>query len=77
MNDKQLYSLYLSIPLARPGKLSRIYPRYVVITGRSISAPSPHRHYSFDEFLDKLYSDTEFRKVILGNYIPVDSKWFL
>lgn len=65
MDTIQLYSFYLSIPLSKPGKLTRIYPRYVVITGRSIAAPSPHRYLSFSEFVDKLESDPEFKDVLL------------
>ena len=66
MNATQLYSLYLSIPLSRPGKLTRIYPKYVVITGRSIAAPSPHRYLSFSEFVDKLDTDPEFENILLN-----------
>ena len=43
---------------------SRIYPKYVVRTGRSFAAPHSHRHYKFDEFIDKLYEDDKFRSVI-------------
>jgi hypothetical protein len=68
MNDLQLYELYKSIQL-RPEGLkmwSRLYPKYVVITGRSFSAPHPHRHYTLEEFLDKLYEDPNFKNVILN-----------
>lgn len=64
MNDLQLYQLYLSIPLWTVDTPSRIYPKYVVITGRSVAAPHPHRHYGFEEFIDKLYEDDKFRSVI-------------
>ena len=64
LNDLQLYQLYLSIPLWTIDNPSRIYPKYVVITGRSFAAPHPHRHYEFDEFIDKLYKDDKFRSVI-------------
>lgn len=64
LNDLQLYQLYLSIPLWTVDNPSRIYPKYVVRTGRSFSAPHPHRHYEFDEFIDKLYEDDKFRSVI-------------
>lgn len=66
MDVNQLYSLYLSIPLSRPGKLTRIYPKYVVITGRSVAAPSPHRYFSFSEFIDKLETNPEMRDVIIN-----------
>jgi hypothetical protein len=66
MDVTQLYTLYLSIPLARPGRLTRIYPKYVVITGRSIAAPSPHRYLSFSEFVDKLDTDPEFENILLN-----------
>jgi hypothetical protein len=41
---------------------SWIYPDYVAIIGRAFKAPHPHRHYTFEEFVDKLHSDPEFRK---------------
>ena len=66
MNDVQLYELYESIPLREIGKLSRIYPKYVVITGLACCAPHPHRHYTFEEFVDKLNEDPNFRNVILN-----------
>ncbi len=68
MNDWQLYELYESIPLRPDGpKLwSRLYPKYVVITGRAFSAPHPHRHYTFEEFVDKLKEDPNFKNVILN-----------
>ena len=68
MNDWQLYELYTSIPLRPVGpKLwSRLYPKYVVKTGRAFSAPHPHRHYTFEEFVDKLNEDPHFKNVILN-----------
>jgi hypothetical protein len=63
MNDIQLYQYYLSIPLSEIGKRSRIYPKYVLITGRSFAGPHPHRHYTIDEFAERLNDD--FRNVIL------------
>ena len=66
MNDWQLYELYTSIPLREIGKPSRLYPKYVVITGRAFSAPHPHRHYTFEEFVDKLNEDHNFKNVILN-----------
>jgi hypothetical protein len=64
MNDLQLYEYYKTIPLASIGHHSRIYPKYVVITGRSFCYPHPHRYFTFEEFVDKLYSDPNFRTVI-------------
>lgn len=64
MNDLQLFYLYLSIPLWTVDNPSWIYPKYVVITGRSFAAPHPHRHDNFEEFIDKLYSDKNFRNLI-------------
>jgi hypothetical protein len=66
MNDIQLYDLYCSIPKWTVVNPTRIYPKYVVITGRAFSAPHPHRHYSFEEFIDKLNADSDFRRVILN-----------
>ena len=65
MNDYQLYEYYLSIPKWSIQKRSWIYPEYVIRTGRSFAAPHPHRHYTFEEFIDKLYSDPEFKKKLL------------
>ena len=69
MNDLQLYELYKSIQLRHeePPMWSRLYPKYVVRTGRSFSAPHPHRHYTFEEFIDKLYKDSNFKNVILNS----------
>jgi hypothetical protein len=66
MNDLQLYELYCSIPLWKIGSPSRIYPEYVTITGRAFIAPHPHRHYTLEEFIDKLNEDTNFKNVILN-----------
>ena len=68
MNDLQLYELYKSIQLKPEGPKmwSRLYPKYVVRTGLSFSAPHPHRHYTLEEFLDKLYEDSNFKNVILN-----------
>lgn len=65
MNDLQLFYYYQTIPLDTITKRSWIYPKYVVITGRSFCRPHPHRHYTFEEFFDKLYSDPEFKKKLL------------
>ena len=66
MNDIQLYELYCSIPKWTVWNRSRIYPKYIVITGRAFKAPHPHRHYTFDEFVDKLNEDPNFKNVILN-----------
>lgn len=64
MNILQYYQWYLSIPLKKRGNESRIYPDYVVLTGRSFAGPHPHRHYTFEEFVDKF--DDDFRNVLLS-----------
>lgn len=64
MNDVQLYDYYLSIPLANLLDSSPIYPEYVVITGWSIVSPHPHRHYSFEEFVDALENKKGFREFL-------------
>lgn len=66
MNDLQLYELYCSIPLWNRSNRSRIYPDYVILTGRAIVAPHPHRHYTLEEFIDKLEKDPDFKNVILN-----------
>lgn len=64
MNDVQLYQYYLSIPLWSTQNQSWIYPDYVRLIGRSFRAPHPHRHFSFEEFADKLNSDEKFRQLL-------------
>lgn len=66
MNDLQLYELYCSIPLWTRSNQSRIYPDYVILTGRAFCAPHPHRHYTLEEFIDKLEKDPDFKNVILN-----------
>ena len=66
MNDLQLYEYYLSIPKWSRRTQSWIYPDYVVLTGRAFRAPHPHRHYTFEEFVDKLKEDPNFKNVILN-----------
>lgn len=68
MNEWQLYDLYESIPLKPMGPelWSRLYPEYVVIIGRAFLPPHPHRHYTFEEFVDKLNEDPNFKNVILN-----------
>ena len=66
LNDLQLYELYCSLPLATRTDKSRIYPKYVKIRGRSFSHPHPHRYFTFEEFIDCLYKDENFKNVILG-----------
>lgn len=69
MNDWQLYELYTSIeliPLHGLNRWSRLYPEYVVIIGRAFLPPHPHRHYTFEEFVDKLHEDPNFKNVILN-----------
>ena len=66
MNDLQLYELYCSIPLWKRDNQSRIYPDYVVLTGRAFIAPHPHRHYTLEEFIDKLEKDPDFKQIILN-----------
>ncbi len=64
MNDIQLYNYYLSIELPCPMYRSWIYPDYVVITGLAFCYPHPCRHFTFEEFIEKLYSDNEFRNLL-------------
>ena len=66
MNDIQLYELYCSIPKWSRTNPSRIYPDYVVITGRAFMCPHPHRHYTFEEFVNRLNEDPNFKNVILN-----------
>lgn len=67
MNDIQLYNLYLSYPLPTIfNRQSKIYPKYVVHMGRAFAGPNPCRHYSFQEFLDKLESDESFKDMLIN-----------
>lgn len=61
MNDWQLYQYYLTIPLSTVGHRTWIYPKYVRLTGRGFAFPHPHRHFNFEEFIDMLYKDNEFK----------------
>lgn len=65
INDWQLYELYCSIPLATVSNRGRIYPKYVKIIGRSFAGPHPHRYFTFEEFLDCLTKNKDFKDVIL------------
>lgn len=60
MNDIQLYEYYLSKPIGFHNRelYNLGYVRLV------FCSPHPHRHYSFEEFIDKLESDPEFRKYL-------------
>ena len=71
MNDLQLYDVYKSISLRPIGlkRWSRLYPEYVKLTGRACVAPHPHRHYTFEEFVDKLNEDPNFKNVILNKQV--------
>ena len=73
-NHIQLYEYYKSIDLNRRTNITdhtlprwtRMYPNYVVLTGRAFIPPHPYRLYSFEEFIDKIESDSEFIKVLLN-----------
>lgn len=68
MNDIQLYYYYLSIELPSvDNRKSKIYPKYVKITGRAFCHPHPCRHFTIDEFIDKLNSDPDFKKMLINN----------
>jgi hypothetical protein len=59
-----LYKEYLKIPKATVGNHNgTIYEKnWCVWTGRSCVSPHPHRHYTFEEFIDKLETDDDFTK---------------
>lgn len=73
-NTLQLYELYRSIPLSSPGNLTRIYPKYVKITGRSFSPPAPHEYLTFTDFIVKLEEDEEFIDIILNKHNKYGNK---
>ena len=66
MNDLQLFYYYQTIPL------TTVHKKYLGFTqSMLLSLDVQYRihiligHYSFEEFLDKLYSDSEFKKEII------------
>lgn len=63
---KALYEKYLQFPLATVTTPSVIYDRgHVVIEGLSFIHPHPHRHYTFEEFVNA-YNEKDQR---LKNYL--------
>lgn len=68
----ELYEKYLLLPLATVIKPSVLYDRhYIVQTGMSILPPDPHRHYTFDEFVEKYESDDKFKSFIIDEPKPL------
>lgn len=66
-NEKLLeaYAKYMLMPLASISESSpsEIYSRYyVVLTGRAIIHPHPHRHFTLKEFEDKMLNDATFKE---------------
>lgn len=66
------YEEYLKMDKAEVGKPSEMYDKgWCKFTGRSIVYPHPHRHYTFEEFFDKMvesqeFADRFFRKELLN-----------
>jgi len=73
MESKELleaFDKYSLMPLAKMSEKekSEIYQKgYVVVTGRAIVHPNPHRHYTLCEFKEKWESDTEFKEFFSSN----------
>ncbi len=66
-----LYAKYLLMPLAYDVEESEIYNRdFVVITGFSFGPPRPHRHYTLEEFKDKIASDETFKRFCSSLMLP-------
>lgn len=58
---QEKYKEYLKMPKASFRNESEMYDReWCVIMGRSIVHPHPHRHYTYEEFLNKVALDDEF-----------------
>lgn len=52
------YETYLKMAL---GSESKLYEKgWVTLTGRSVAPPHPHRHYTYEEFMNKMMADQEF-----------------
>lgn len=67
ISDDDLYKYYKSIKL-RPDngkRWSDLYPHYVYLTGRAIMAPHPHRHFTFEEFVEELRADNSMLRDFL------------
>lgn len=66
---EEKYKRYLEIPkLTRP--FNKDTPKYnihdkhwCIFTGRSIIGPHPHRHYTFEEFVERCKIDEELNKI--------------
>lgn len=61
-DDELLYKQYLNISI---GRGSILYPDYVKIIGLSCMSPHPHKHFNFEEFIDKLYEENSKLKEIV------------
>lgn len=62
---RALYEKYLQHPVATITTPSAIYDRgYVVLTGMSFVPPHPHRHFTFEEFVDEFNKDQRFKAYI-------------
>ncbi len=49
-------------------KLNLLYDKgWCVYEGRSFAFPHPHRHFTYDEFLDMIISDSEFSKIFFDD----------
>ncbi len=58
---EQLFELYLQQPLANRIKSSMLYDKgFVALTGRAIISPHPHRHYTFEEFVNEYNENKRF-----------------
>lgn len=61
----ELFEKYNAMPLQTRRVVSEIYDKgYVIQTGMSIIAPHPHRHYDFDEFVEKYEGSDDFKKFV-------------
>lgn len=69
----ELYAKYKLMPLATVAdhRASHIYnEKWVVQTGLSIVAPHPHRHYTLEEFEEKLNKDAKFKEFCESLKLP-------
>lgn len=58
-DEESVYQEYLRMPLDTVTYRGELYKnRWVVITGRSICHPPPHRHFTYSEFWGRMTEDT-------------------
>lgn len=77
---EKYFDKYLKLPKARITTHSKneMYQKgwCVKTGGSSIIAPTPHRHFRFDEFVLHCQKDKEFRERFITDHAEIDGMWF-